>query len=170
MLTPFEELEFLSEYLPEEGEAVVVSRRDGELHCDPVMAASLRDGIDDVELYGRLVQANERLNGQGALPLWLAGLGTIHFLVLLYSLTPLGWREWYLVPMAGVLALCGSFHWIRSRQRRLFREEIAPMLARETSLRGLSHYALLTGVRQHAEFRTLLDELIRWNPDRPRAR
>lgn len=166
MLTPYEELEFLAEYLPEEGEAVVVTRQGGELHCEPMQDDEFRDGIDDVELYGRLVQANERLNAQGSLPLWTAAFSLMVAGILLFRVIGLGWGEWYLLPALGLLALYGCFHWIRRRQSALFDARIRPMLLREAMIRKVSIYALIAGIRQHPEFRTLLDELIRWDPVR----
>ncbi|MFV0445933.1 MAG: hypothetical protein ACK5Q5_20330 [Planctomycetaceae bacterium] len=166
MLTPYEELEFLADFLPEEGEAVVVTRQGGELHCEPMLADELRDGIEDVELYGRFVQANERLNAQGSLPLWVTAFSLMLVGILLFRVIGLGWSEWYLLPAIGLLALYGCFHWIRHRQSQLFDTQIRPLIVREAMVRRISIYALITGIRQHPEFRTLLDELIRWEPVR----
>jgi hypothetical protein len=166
MLTPFEELEFLADYLPDEGEAVIVTRQGGDLHCEPLRGEDLREGIEDVELYGRLVQANERLNAQGALPLWTAVFVVSIAGILLYRLLSLGWGEWYLLPAIALIAIYACFHWIRQRQGRLFEREIHPMLVREAAARKYSMFGLMAGIRQHAEFRTLLDEMIRWEPAR----
>lgn len=166
MLTPYEELEFLAEFIPDEGEAIVVTRQGGELHCEPFGDDDLRSGIEDVELYGRLVQANERLNAQGSLPLWTTAFALTAVGILLHRVVGLGWSEWYLLPAIGLLALFGCFHWIRARQRRLFDAAVRPMLLREALSRHITLYALMAGIRQHAEFRTLLDELVRWEPSR----
>lgn len=163
MLTPYEELEYLADYLPEEGESVVVTRRGGELRCQPLSSGDLRDGIEDAELYGRLVQANEQLNAQGTLPLWTTALGLMATGIVLFRGLHLGWGEWYLLPALGLLSLWGCFHWIRHRQQRCFDTLIRPALIRETRLRRISLFSLMAGVRQHAEFRTLLDELVRSN-------
>jgi hypothetical protein len=167
--SPYEELEYLAEHLPDEGEALLVRREGGELHCEPMATDSLRDGIDDVELYGRLVQANERLNSQGTLPLWSAAVGVTLLAIAIYRGFGLGWTEWFVLPMLSLLALFGCFHWIRARQRALFEREIRPAIMRELMVRNLSPYALIAGVRQHVEFRTLLDELVRWEPTRPQS-
>ena len=165
MLTPFEELEYLADYLPEEGETVIVTRQGGELHCEAMGTSDLRDGVEDVELYGRLVQANERLNGRGSMPLWMGAMGLMGLGILLYPLIGLGWTEWYLMPALGLVMLFVSFHWIRHRQHQLFETDILPMLRREANARRISFYSLIAGVRQHSELRTLLDELIRFQPD-----
>ena len=168
MLTPYEELEYLADFIPDEGEAVVVTRQGGELRCEPVQQDDFRSGIEDVELYGRLVQANERLNAQGSVPLWATAFVLMVTGIVLYRWLGLGWAEWYLLPAVGLLALFGCFHWIRFRQQQLFDSEIRPVLVREAMVRQVSIYGFIAGVRQHAEFRTLLDELVRWEPTRDR--
>ncbi len=166
MLTPFEELEFLADYLPEEGEAVLILREAGELRCEPVHSEDLRDGINDAELYGILVQANERLNAEGGLPLWVTSIGVALTTMLLFLFAGFGWQQWLIVPMIGLLAIFGCFQWIRRRQHVLFENEILPRIHSALIRRGISPYSLMAGVRQHAEFRTLLDELVRWQPSR----
>jgi hypothetical protein len=56
------------------------------------------------------------------------------------------------------------FHWIRSRQHHLFSQTLLPLLKTELKRRGISSFSIVSGVRQHAELRTLLDELVRWSP------
>ncbi|MEZ6067310.1 MAG: hypothetical protein R3B90_16765 [Planctomycetaceae bacterium] len=168
MLTPYEELEYLAEHLPGEGEVLVVTRQEGELHCQALQRNSLREGIEEVELYGRLVQANERLNARGTFPLWAAALGTAAFALTVFPLFDLGWGQWFLLPAFGMFALFLGFYWIRSRQRQLFEREIRPMLLRELMVRNITPHELMAAVRQHPEFRTLLDELVNWEPNRSR--
>lgn len=170
MLSPYEELEYLADYLPEEGETVLVTRRGGELICEPAPCGDLREGVEDVELYGRLVQANERLNGQGAFPLWMTAIGFMLACIGMFQLIGLGWSEWFVAPALGMLSLFGCFHWIRHRQHRLFEQELLPTLKAEAQARRISAYALMAGVRQHVEFRTLLDELVRWQPETAKRR
>lgn len=164
MFSPYEELEYLSNFLPDEGEAVLVLREEGELICKPWCRGNLRDGIDDADLYGRLVFANERLNLAGALPLWAGSLGLVWAAITLHGLLGFGWAYWYLVPSLAPLVLYGCFQWIRYRQHRAFRDEILPPLRAEMSRLQITPHALMAGIRQHAELRTLLDELVRWVP------
>ncbi|MEW4526633.1 hypothetical protein [Maioricimonas sp. JC845] len=170
MFSPFEELEYLADYLPDEGEAVVVTRQQGELVCQPWRKDDLRDGIEDADLYGMLVQANERLNTLGSTPLWASAIFLFWFAVLMHGVIGLGLQQWYLVPGVGLLVMYGCFHWIRYRQHRFFLREILPTLKSELRMRGITPYALLSGVRHHAELRTLLDDLIRWVPEPSRNR
>lgn len=167
MFSPFEELEYIADFLPEDGESVVISREGGELHCKPFQPNDLCDGIQDAKLYGFLVQANERLASVGTFPIWVMVTGMIWLCIALFASGLMGWSQWYVVPGLSVPILYGCVAWIRQRQHRLFRLEILPALHRELYQRNISRYALLAGVRQHAEFRTLLDELIHWSFSEP---
>ena len=165
MFSPYEELEYLSEYLPEEGEAVLITRESGELVCKPWSKHELRDGVEDADLYGFLVQANEQLHSVGAFPLWIAMIGLVWLAILLHGIVGLGWSQWYVVPGISFPLFYACFHWIRHRQHRHFQTRILPQLRRELVRRGIGPYALIAGARQHGELRTLLDELIRWSPE-----
>lgn len=164
MFSPFEELEYLSEYLPEEGEKVLVSREAGELVCKPWSNSDLRDGIDDAELYGFLVQANERLHASRAFPIWVGVSTAIWLGIALHGFLGLDWTKWYLTPGLSLPILFGCFHWIRDRQHRLFEKRILPLLRVELSQRRIPFYSLIAGVRQHGELHALLDELVQWSP------
>lgn len=166
MFTPFEELEYLADFLPEEGESIIVTRQFGELKCESFGADSLRDGIDDAELYGKLVQANEQLNAQGIRPIWGCLLGWFWMSATLFVLGGFGWGEWYLPVGLAMLAASACYHWIHLRQRHMFEQQIAPQLRQEMERAQISLHALIAGVRQHVEFRTLLDELVQWQPER----
>lgn len=166
MFSPYEELEFLSDFLPEEGETVLITREAGELVCKPCSKENLRDGIDDPELYGLLVHANERLFALGALPMWTAGLTLFLSSLFLHGALGVSFSHWYLIPALSVPVFLGAVTWKRYRQGDLFRREIAPQLNREMIRRGIRPYSLMAGVRQHCELRTVLDELMRWIPMR----
>ncbi len=56
-----------------------------------------------------------------------------------------------------------ALSWIRRRQTALFGTEIRPMLNWQIRRRRLDRYVILGAMRQHAELRTLLDEMSRWN-------
>lgn len=164
MFTPFEELEYLSEYLPDEGESVLVTRQDGELRCTEWREEGLRDGIDEASLYGLLVQCNEALNARATLPLWGTGVGVFWLLALVFMIGGLGWDRWFLVPGAGLTGLWVCFLWIRVRQRRTFQTLLLPRIQAAVRTRGIDMGALLAGMRQHVELRTLLDQFAQ-SPD-----
>jgi hypothetical protein len=166
--TPFEELEYLSEYLPDEGESVLISRKDGELVCQACGAEGLRDGVDEAELYGLLVECNERLSLRAAQPLWVITFVTFTGLVALFTVGGLGWSSWFMAPGTIFAALWVCSSWIRSRQLRLFHSELRPRIAAALSERSIEMHALVAGMRQHAELRTLLDLYIAAT-ERPRG-
>jgi hypothetical protein len=161
MSTPFEELEYLTDFLPDEGESVVVSRRGGELVCQPVQGESYRDGIADAELYGRLVLANERLNGLNAVPFWSCLFAAAGFCLALFEWTDVGWNGWYLaLAVAATAVLAGSL-WAGHRRRKFYQEDVRAMLDNQMRRRQINRYALVGAIRQHPELSTLLDELSR---------
>jgi len=161
MSTPFEDLEFIADYLPDEGESVVVSRRNGELVCQSVSATNGQEGISDAELYGRLVLANERLGRLSVVPVWICLLGAFALCVAFFHLSQVGWQGWYVaVGVAAITALLGST-WVAILRARLFRREIVPMLDNQMRRRGFNRFALVGAIRQHPELGALLTELAR---------
>ena len=161
MSSPFEELEYLADHLPDEGEAVVVVRRDGELLCEPYSREAARQAGIDTEFYGRLVQANERLNGQGALPIWACSVAAFWVCVLLHKAGGLGWIWWSLDLGVALSALLACYLWIRRRQYWLYRREVLPMLNAQLRRRRLERFALIGALRSQLELRTLLDQMTR---------
>lgn len=164
LFSPYEELEYLSDYLPDEGESVLVTRQAGTLVCHPWRQSELREGIQDSQLYGFLVQANERLHAVGIGPLWAAAIGLIWLAIVLHGIFGLSWEYWYLVPGCSVLVFYGAFYWIKKRQQFYFENAILPQLQAELKQRRIPFYALIGGIRQHEEFRCLLDEIVHWSP------
>jgi len=165
MNTPFEDLEYLADYLPDEGEAMLVSRRDGELVCEPFAQETGREGIADPEFYGRLIQASERLSMQSTLPLWVCLIGCFWGCVALHMLTGIGWVGAFFDIGLVMMALMGGYCWIRYRHQNMFRQEIRPMLEREIRRRSLQKYAVIGAIRQHPEMRSLMDELSLWTEE-----
>jgi hypothetical protein len=161
MNTPFEELEYLADFLPEEGESMVVSRRGGELVCQPVQTENYRDGIADAELYGRLVLANERLNGLAVVPFWSCLFAALGCCVILFEWTDMGWNGWYLALAAAATAVLGGGAWAAQRRRRFYQKVVRAMLDNQMRRRHINRYALVGAIRQHPELSTLLDELSR---------
>jgi hypothetical protein len=162
MSTPYEELENLAEFLPEEGESLIVSRRGGELVCQPLNPEEgSREGIADGELYGRLVLANERLGALAAVPVWTCMGIAFAACVAFHKLTGIGWEGWYVDVAVAFLAAMSFTVWATIRRRRLYAAEIRPMLDSQLRARGLNRFAIVGALRQHPELRCLLDELSR---------
>lgn len=165
MNTPFEDLEYLADYLPEEGETMIVSRRDGELVCEPFSQEAGREGITDPEFYGRLVQASERLSMQGTLPLWVCLVACFWCCVAFHYFTGIGWSGAFLDIGMAMMALMIGYCWIRVRHQRMFQNEVRPMLEWEIRRRGLQKYTVIGAIRQHPEMRSLMDELSLWTEE-----
>lgn len=164
MFSPYEELEYLADYLPDEGEVVLVTRESGELVCKPWNQNDLRDGIADTPLYGFLVQSNERLEAAKGTPIWVCSVGLVWLSILFHGALGLGWNYWFLVPGTMFLTAFGCRQWIHYRQQKYFQKAVLPRLQEELRRRRIPFYSLLAGIRQHEEFRTLLDEIVHWSP------
>lgn len=163
MLSPFEELEYLADYLPDEGESVVMSRRSGELVCEALPQPEEPSLLSDAELYGRLVVANERLRRQTLVPIWVGLLVSFWACVGLHSLAGIGWNEWYFFAGLGLIAFAGVVAWIDFLQLRLYRYEVRPMVQVQIQRRGINLYSLVTAIGQAPELRTLMNVLSRWS-------
>ncbi len=161
MSTPFEELEYLADFLPDEGESVIVSRSQGELVCENFQKERSLDEIASPDFYGHLVHANERLSSLVARPIWISTLIWFWACVLIHTSFGLGWGFWYLDLGLALVAMAASYAVIRLRQDRYFKQEIRPTLNRQMYGSNLSKYALVGVIRQRPELRTLLDTLSR---------
>ncbi len=161
MSTPFEELEYLADFLPDEGESVLVSRSQGELVCENFQKDRSLDEMASPEFYGHLVHANERLNSLVARPVWIGTLVWFWVCVLIHKSFDLGWGGWYLDLGLGLVAMAASYAAIRLRQDHYFKQEVRPTLNRQMYGSNLSKYALVGVIRQRPELRTLLNTLSR---------
>ena len=163
MSSPFEEIEQLADLLPEEGEALLLSRRDGELVCEPFRPDAIREGLTDAELYGRLVQANERLDALTRWPLWVTAAAVFAECTAWHLWTGVSWQGWYVDVGMILIGVMTSVRWIHWRQLKLFRTQILPMLESQTGRRSGAKFALIGAVRQHTELHTLMDFLVYWD-------
>jgi len=161
MSTPFEELEYLADFLPDEGESVIVSRSQGELVCENFQKERALDEIASPDFYGHLVHANERLRSLIARPIWISTLIWFWVCVSIHKYGELGWEGWYLDLGLALVATAASYVVIRLRQDRYFKQEVRPTLNRQMYGSNLSKYALVGIIRQRPELRTLLNTLSR---------
>ncbi len=164
MMNRFEELEYLADFIPDEGESIVVTRRHGELLCEPARTETQEAPVAEFDpaMYGRLVQSNERLNAVGSMPIFVCVTAWFWTCVATHLVTGLGWQAWYLDVGFALMAAMACHTWIRRRQARLFRSEIRPVLARIAYERGVDQFAMMGAMRQRPELRTLLDDMARW--------
>ncbi|MBW3540389.1 MAG: hypothetical protein KY476_08970 [Planctomycetes bacterium] len=161
MNSPFEELEYLSDYLPDEGEAVIVARRGGELVCEPYARDGNRDALSNPGLYGRLVQANARLRAVPTVPAWSCALLWFWSCMLIHKVIGAGWEWWSLDIGLGLSFLLACYVWVRHSQAALFRREIRPMLDAQLRQHHLDRFTIIGAMQQQPELRTLLGQITR---------
>lgn len=162
MGTPFEELEYLAEYLPEEGESVVVTRRAGTLHCEAMPTTQQRDLHAQPEFYGRLAHAETRLRTLVYPVLWTAVLGSFWLCVAVHVLFRVGLAGWYLFLGIALAGAAGAAYWIQQRRREVFCNEVSPMLTWLMRRYHLERFALIGLIRQQSDLRTLLTQATLW--------
>ncbi len=163
MRTPFEELEYLADFLPDEGESVVITRRHGELVCEAYPRETpTPKGLDDPEFFGRLVQANEQLRALAWLPLGCGMLAAFWGMLVFHLVTGFGWSMWYCDVAIAMLVGAGALLIVRTRREAFFHNVIRPMLAWQMRRCRIEKYALLGEVRRRPELKALWSELWRW--------
>src|SRR5262249_8472714 len=140
MNTPFEDLEYLADYLPEEGEAVIVARRGGGLGGGAFRPDSPPERGLGGGLYGPPLEGNERLNAVGALPIWGSALACFGLCVGIHKLFSLGWSGWYIDLGILLVLVSGCYGWIQFRQRQLFRRQVRPMIETQLRTRGVPKF------------------------------
>ncbi len=156
MVSPFEELEYIVDYLPDEGEAVIVTRKDGELVCDPYQQESNPDPLNNTQLYGRFVQANERLQSCCLHPILISVLGCFCLCVLMHNIFDTGWKSWYLDIGIILFSITGCIQWIQRKQSHTFRTQVRPMLHWQLRMLGLDRFRIIGSLRHRPELKTLL--------------
>lgn len=161
MRTPYEELEYLSEFLPDEGESVVVSRRSGELHCESMAGdnGSPTEPLIQSDFYGRLVRANEQLKQLTIAPVAASVLFAFSGCVGIHRLGGIGPTGWYLDVGLILLTVIGCLTWVRQRQVYVYRTQIHLTVERELIRTGLDRFRLIGAVRHQPELRTLFRHL-----------
>lgn len=177
MRTPYEELEYLANYLPDEGESVVVTRRSGDLIVErpsaleermrqsqpPELDTEPSEGaeIDNREFDGRLIQADARLRRLATMPTWVIAI-TSFWLCSAMHLILASTLAWTLSAGVVIAAFPAIAFWVRVRRSRLFRSEIRAMLAWQLRRCRLDRFATMSKMQGRPELRHLLSEMTRW--------
>ncbi len=157
MYSPFEELEYLAEFLPDEGETVVVSRCEGELVCESLRDPDVAEcNLEEPELYGRLIHANERLKAQRNLPLGVFAVSLYTAMFLVHTFQPLSMLVWILDLGLVLLASMTYVVWVQRRRAALFQEKLLPILDWYLSSRGIDRFVLIGSLPDQPELETLL--------------
>lgn len=158
--SPFEELEYLADFLPSNGESIVVSRRDGELVCEAVKHLQKSDPLDDPALYGRLVQINERLQRLSVRPIVIGVLVWFWLCVAHHQGMDVGISGWFLDLGFGLLIGVAISSWIQYRQWKLFRKIHHESLARQLRQTRIDQHTLIGLLRHQPELRLLFSQLV----------
>ncbi|MBB03791.1 MAG: hypothetical protein CMJ47_14195 [Planctomyces sp.] len=167
MNNPYEELEYLADFLPDEGESVIVSRRRGQLVCEsyfePMTSSSNTQSQQiDRELYGRLSTVESRLRLLWQTPAMVSVLSFYWVCVVLHRVFELGWSAWYLDLGLGMMILVGCYQYVQYQRRRYFLESVCPALQKWMVEHQLDKYTLIAWLTAHRNLSTLRDALTRW--------
>lgn len=145
--------EKISEHLPRDGEAIIVSRKDGELSVRdcPFLPNDL---ANDQHSMGRLMIANERISKASG-PLWV--LSIILVLCLSGLLITLGkaWSFWWLHLNLFVIVFAAQSWFSGARQRRAFRSYVLEAVEEVRAKQELSDPAFLAVLKQMSDFQMI---------------
>lgn len=167
MNNPYEDLEYLSEFLPEEGESVIISRRRGQLVCESYlepMHSQYTNGpaLIDRELYGRLTMADTRLRVIWQAPAIVAVLTFYLMSLTVHRMLSVGWSGWYLDLGLALLIGVTCYHFIQSQRRRYFLTTVCPALQKWMLDHQLDKYTLIAWLTMHRNLSALKEALTRW--------
>lgn len=168
MTSPFEELEYLAEFLPEEGESVLVTRRRGELVCESYQeprdnSEPRLEGISDSTQYGRLLHARTRMSTSYWPIVGVAVLVAYWSCLAVHLITGLGWSGWYLDVGICLVTACAVFMLVHLQNWKRFEVDVLPAIHQVLADSDMDRYELLTALQQHRELRPLVWYLSRWS-------
>lgn len=145
--------EKISEHLPQDGEAIIVSRKDGELNVRdcPFLPDDL---VNDPHSMGRLMIANERINKASG-PLWVIAIVAILCLSGLLVTLGKGWSFWWLHLNIFVIILAAQNWFAGARQRHAFRSYVLDAVEEVRTKQGLSDPAFLALLKQMSDFQMI---------------
>jgi hypothetical protein len=163
---PYEDLEYLAEFLPEEGESVIVTRRRGQLVCETFFESmpqtASQTGLVDRELYGRLATLDAKMRVLWQTPVVMTVLATYWACVTLHRGLGLGWNGWYLDVGLMLIAGVACLRFIQRRQRRYFLTQVCPALQKWMIDYQIDKYSLIAWLTTHRNLVTLRHALTRW--------
>ncbi len=166
MNSPFEDLEYLADFLPEEGESVIVSRRRGQLVCEsysePTPFSPAPTGRIDRELFGRMTTMNTRLRNLQIGPILVTLLSCYWLCVIMHRFFALGWAGWYLDLGLALLMGVSCYLYVQFRQRKYFLEMVCPLMKQLMMDHQLEKYSLIAYLAQHRNLSTLACAFTRW--------
>ncbi len=166
MNNPYEDLEYLAEFLPEEGESVIVTRRRGQLVCESYFETHptppAQAGLIDREFYGRLTTIDTRLRILWHTPAIIAVLTYYWACVAFHRGFGLGWSAWYLDLGLALIVGVTCLGYIQQRRKHYFLNAICPALQKWMIDHQLDKYTLIAWLATHRNLATLRQALTRW--------
>lgn len=166
MNNPYEDLEYLAEFLPEEGESVVISRRRGQLVCEsyfePMSGYTPQQSLVDRELYGRLAVVNARLQAQWQTPALITALLFYWLSVASYRLAGLNWSAWQHGLGLAIVMAFACYVYVQWSTRRYFVSQVCPQLQKWMSEHQLDKYTLIAWLTMHRNLSALRRALTYW--------
>ncbi|MBL4886051.1 MAG: hypothetical protein JKY95_16145 [Planctomycetaceae bacterium] len=166
MNSPFEDLEYLADFLPEEGESVLMTRRRGQLVCEtyiePASSQAASTASVDRELFGRMTTISARLNQLKTGPILVTVLSYYWMCVLMHRTLNLGWSGWYLDLGLGLLLGVSCYLFVQFRQRKYFLEIVCPLMKQLMQDHQLDKYSLIAYLSQYRNLTTLASAFTRW--------
>lgn len=166
MSNPYEDFEYLADFLPEEGESVIISRRRGQLVCesylDSMSSYSPQPSVVDRELYGRLVMVNAKLKRLWQNPVIIAVLMFYWLSVTTHRFLGLGWGGWYLDLGLALVVGVTCYQYILHVQKNYFMLTVCPALQKWMVEHQLDKYTLVAWLSAHRNFSALRNALTRW--------
>lgn len=174
-MSPYEEIETIADFLPEEGQSITLTRRKGQLVVDDVTQKNrqqdaltqerlrqAKQRVAEETLFGHLVQANERLQN--------FSIKNFLFAILLTYATSMG-LSWYLgweSMNAGVVVgvtltiLAGFVLNERNEVKKRFVYQVCPELDRVLTERNIDKFHLLGMMKNHKDLAPLARAISRW--------
>ncbi|MDF1664754.1 MAG: hypothetical protein P1V97_23545 [Planctomycetota bacterium] len=145
--------EKISEHLPRDGEAIIVSRKDGELNVRncPFLPDDL---VNDQHSMGRLMIANERISKT-------SGVLRIPSLILMFCLFGLlvslgiGWSFWWLYINVFTVIFAAQNWYASARKRKAFRSYALDPVEEVRAKQGVSDPAFLAVLKQMSDFQLI---------------
>jgi hypothetical protein len=175
-MTPYEEIETIADFLPDEGKTVTLTRRKGQLIVEDaslhqkqqqdlmiqerMLAAKQR--VAEETLFGHLVQASERLQHYSI-------KSFLFTLLAIYSVSVgvhyyMGWSAVNIPVVVGMALVFVSGYLLNERAelKKRFIYHVCPELDRVLTDRNIDKYQLLGIMRNNRDLAMLARAISRW--------
>jgi len=163
-MNTYEDFESIQDHLPEEGDSVVIFRRDGKLFAmpgedfDDFDSSSDSEEFDD-EIMGKLIVLNERLRMGGGKIWWFFLFISFLGSTFLWKYMGIGWSQWYVHIMLVIAIFMGCRYCTDALQMRLFKTGAGDKLKEIINMLEISESIILTKLYKTESLYCLADTL-----------